>query len=98
MATYIVGSIDNRHGPSTQPRDAPPTEHRCSQCFTPGFGKSSIRCRNEPPTSPSQKWLVKSDGILRNICDTKPEADQLAEDLNFNYPDGGFYVEKARTA
>ena len=27
------------------------TEHRCSQCYQPGFGKSSIRCRNEPATT-----------------------------------------------
>ena len=27
------------------------TEHRCSQCYTPGFGKSTIKCRNEPATT-----------------------------------------------
>ena len=24
------------------------TEHRCAQCYHAGFGKSNIRCRNEP--------------------------------------------------
>lgn len=37
MTSYTVGG-----------KDDPPAEHRCSQCYTPGFGKSSIRCRNEP--------------------------------------------------
>lgn len=34
--------------PSAQRKDGPPTEHRCPNCYTPGFGKSTIHCKNEP--------------------------------------------------
>jgi hypothetical protein len=61
MTTQIVGYMDNRHFPETQPRDSAPTEHRCSQCFTPGFGKSSIRCRNEPGAIRAAAFLAKRE-------------------------------------
>ncbi len=48
MPAYVAGHIANAHLPSAQPKDKRPTEHRCPNCYTPGFGKSNIRCKNEP--------------------------------------------------
>jgi len=54
MGYLISGHMSANYTPSTQPKDEPPTEHRCPNCYTPGFGKSSIRCKNEPVTKRDQ--------------------------------------------
>lgn len=45
MSSFPYGGIQ---APDTQPRDEP-VGHRCGLCFGP-FGKSAIRCKNEPTT------------------------------------------------
>jgi len=48
MAYLVNGYLSANYTPLTQPKDERPTEHRCPNCYTPGFGKSNIRCKNEP--------------------------------------------------
>jgi hypothetical protein len=38
-------------------RDEEPTEHRCARCYGP-YGKSNIRCVNEPPVRTSAEQLL----------------------------------------
>jgi hypothetical protein len=96
MVKYIAGNLDSRHDPITQPKDGPPTEHRCGRCYGP-YGKSALRCANEPPPGPPERWVVKSDGAVRGTCESFTEAEQYAVDLNFNHPDVFFHVEKVGT-
>jgi len=98
MTTQIIGYMDNRHFPETQPRDVAPTEHRCSICYGP-YGKSSVRCPREP--SPP-KWLIRNQpnrrkpGILVSIQTSEHEANRIADQLNYNHQTAAYYVEEWR--
>lgn len=98
MTTQVVGYMDNRHFPETQPRDVAPTEHRCSRCYG-AYGKSAIRCVNEPvPT----KWLIRHKpkrsklAVLVSIRDTEYDAHRVADHLNYNTQTNDYYVEEWR--
>ena len=60
MAGYLAGSIINAHLPAARGRDEPTTEHRCATCYGP-YGKSAIRCKNEPftPAEKAAAWVAK---------------------------------------